>query len=688
MLKNKNCNYCGWKFPTDFIQRFSENSDSVFCENCGTELLSDNPIIDTIKSEERSNQDLRRKKKKKKKTIYSKIYEKIRIEKNPIARVSRDSDFTKIFKNNFLIVMSRIIYTHLRAIELETAIDIKTMELTKEILAKLYKEISPVLSMRIKRKYLGNLHKIKTKDFEKWLKKLQTKLELNKNFHQDFILYLRWLIKKVYIIVSELWDVRDLPKFERIIRDDLKSFTLHFNFLNENQKIDNLNGFVILNEFKKANILNRLSLEDLVLEEGVDLIHSGYNTLDFIEDLREEILKIVPKGQLWRGGLSYDKVSKYLGMHTRYLRDTRHRIKDSNSPKHNSYFVFSKDQLGDFITSLSTKFGKDKITKCIELIMRYQQENNILDYRQQQWQIHNPRLKYDFFKTLDNIEKGYYFGLLLADGISDSKKNIGLFLEKEDIKVIQRFQEDLQISNKIENVVDKRIKKKSGEFPERYGIRVGCKPMMDNLEKLGFFNFKSGNALEEGFFTNLREDVRYSILLGFYDGDGEKGTSKIISTNKKFLDQIKREFNIINNVRLSKKAEKNKFVVHSYSDTKDSWTLSVGGRTFNKMMESYSRSMERKRLSYPMGTSKNACVILEEIIHSKENLERLLYIAPISKLMEFFGVGFETFKKLTKKWGVSSLPSNYWKRSENMNWKESVEDKFNDFKLRYLGEEF
>ena len=53
MLKNKNCNYCGWKFPTNFIQKLSENSDSVFCENCGTELLSDNPIIDTIKSEER-----------------------------------------------------------------------------------------------------------------------------------------------------------------------------------------------------------------------------------------------------------------------------------------------------------------------------------------------------------------------------------------------------------------------------------------------------------------------------------------------------------------------------------------------------------------------------------------------------------------------------------------------------------
>lgn len=438
---------------------------------------------------------------------------------------------------------------------------------------------------------------------------------------------------------------------------------------------------------KNGDLEKSIVDERLKQKEEIELRHSDYNTLDFIEDLREEVKKIVPEEELWRGGLSYDKLSRYLGLHLRYLRDTRHRIKDSNSPKHNPYFTFSKDQLGNFINSLSAMFGKDKITKCIELIIRYQNENNVLEYRQQQWQIHNPSLKFDFFKSLDSSEKGYYFGLLLADGTSDSKKNIGIFLEKEDVKVIERFREDLRISNKIENFVDERVRKISGEFPERYGVRIGCKPMMNDLEELGFFSFKSGSALEDGFFINLREDVRYSILLGFYDGDGEQGTSKIISSNKKFLEQIKREFNIKNNVRLKRKATV-MFVHHGYSETKDTWYLSLGGRTFNKMMESYRRSIERKRLSYPMGTSKNAYAILEEVIQNEGNLEKLLKIAPISKLIEVFGVSFETFKKLCGEWGVSSLPSNYWKRSENITWKESFEDKFRDFKRKYLGEEF
>lgn len=41
--------------------------------------------------------------------------------------------------------------------------------------------------------------------------------------------------------------------------------------------------------------------------------------------------------------------------------------------------------------------------------------------------------------------------------------------------------------------------------------------------------------MENGFFTELSERVKFSILLGFYDGDGERNSSKIHNSNKKFL---------------------------------------------------------------------------------------------------------------------------------------------------------
>ncbi|KKM18273.1 hypothetical protein LCGC14_1667380, partial [marine sediment metagenome] len=192
MIEKITCRYCGWKIPTNFIQKVSENGVSAFCENCGTELLNENPIRDIIISEEKSDQDLTMNKKKK--TIYYKIYEKIRIEKNPIARVLRDSDFIKSFKDNFLLAMSRVIYYHLRKLELGSAIQDKNKKLTKDTIDKIYEEINPIFSKRFKLEYLENLHKMNRRDFEKWLIKLHTKLKLNKNFHNDFVLYLRWLI--------------------------------------------------------------------------------------------------------------------------------------------------------------------------------------------------------------------------------------------------------------------------------------------------------------------------------------------------------------------------------------------------------------------------------------------------------------------------------------------------------------
>jgi len=405
---------------------------------------------------------------------------------------------------------------------------------------------------------------------------------------------------------------------------------------------------------------------------------NGLKTLSLVENLRTEISKFLPKDILWGGTLSYDKLSKYLGKNQRYLRTLKNRITNETYPSYNPNFTFSRADLDGFIIKLSENFGEDKIKHCNQLISAYKEEVDVFDYTNQQWQIHNPHLRFDAFKKLDKKKDGYYFGLLLADGTSDNRKNIGLFLEKTDIKVIERLKKDLRISNQIEHEIDKRKKKKNSEFPERYGVRVGCKPMMENLKKLGYFHFKSGEALEEGFFTNLREDIRYSVLLGFYDGDGEKGTSKIFSTNKKFLEQIKKEFNIASDLRISSKSGEH-FVFYKNCRTKTKYYLALGSEIFNKMMEIYKFSMERKRKYYPLGPSRFVYESLREKIKTKENLERLILNGPTYKLTEVFNVNFQTFKKLFKEWKVDPLPISFWKRQDNKGWKNDFDEKMKQF---------
>ncbi|NVM35683.1 MAG: hypothetical protein HWN81_08805 [Candidatus Lokiarchaeota archaeon] len=68
--------------------------------------------------------------------------------------------------------------------------------------------------------------------------------------------------------------------------------------------------------------------------------------------------------------------------------------------------------------------------------------------------------------------------------------------------------------------------------------------MIEDLKELCFLDFKDGKALKDGFFRDLRHNIALSVLLGFYDGDGEEGTPIIHSSNRHFFKQIRREFNI------------------------------------------------------------------------------------------------------------------------------------------------
>ncbi|MFX1531970.1 MAG: hypothetical protein ACFFBC_12710, partial [Promethearchaeota archaeon] len=215
------CSYCGWKFPTEFLKELSENSESLFCENCGTEVIKerDKNAEDNNKIDDNNHTN----------GLLRRTYENFRNKKSPIVRVFQDSDFPVRFKVNLIIVVSRLVYPHIRSLEFELTRDVDGMELRQEILDDLYEKISPIMNQGVNDKFLINLNRISAKEFDKWLTLLQKKIKLNNRIHRNFASYLRWIIRKVFIIITKLWDKPELPKFERFIRDDLKSFESNFN---------------------------------------------------------------------------------------------------------------------------------------------------------------------------------------------------------------------------------------------------------------------------------------------------------------------------------------------------------------------------------------------------------------------------------------------------------------------------
>ncbi|MFX1281877.1 MAG: hypothetical protein ACFFA3_21180 [Promethearchaeota archaeon] len=224
---NSNCEYCGWKFPLELLNKFKETSDSLLCENCGTEILFEinktNDMVDTANDIQKKRENLNCR------------YDVIQEDKKSIARVQFDSEFPDLFKGNLKLVISRLLYPHLQAFR-----NHKKKEITPEILDDLYEKLSPIMDKKVIAIFLYNLHKLSTTEFYKWLKLLQEKIRVDNHFHNDFIIYLHWMIRKVYIIITKYWKKTKLPKFKRIIRDDLKSFERYLNNLPEDFDINNI----------------------------------------------------------------------------------------------------------------------------------------------------------------------------------------------------------------------------------------------------------------------------------------------------------------------------------------------------------------------------------------------------------------------------------------------------------------
>ena len=249
------CKFCGWKFPNDLLEKLDEISDPLFCELCGAEIRYNN-----VKSQEndeiiksKSEIDLNGSINKSNGSVWKGFYETIKKfvseneigeiqerltkkQKEHITRVYKDSDFPKIFKENFIIVFARIIYFELKKLKSTANLKNSKRKLTKAELKTLTEGLKPIAKKDIKAEFLKNLHKISQNDFKKWLKKLQVKLKSSPTYYNDFITYIQWLIIIIAKIVSELWDKTNLPKFEQTILKDLKNYFYSFYFTKNNIK--------------------------------------------------------------------------------------------------------------------------------------------------------------------------------------------------------------------------------------------------------------------------------------------------------------------------------------------------------------------------------------------------------------------------------------------------------------------
>jgi hypothetical protein len=134
--------------------------------------------------------------------------------------------------------------------------------------------IRHIQDKRIKSEFLNNLHEISKEEFERYLKQLQAKIQSSRQYREDFIIYSRWLIKRVLTIISEKKPNDQLTKFERTIRDDLKSSSLIQNDLIAPINLEDFEKNVRLKENAQKKSEN---IEEEVIKNIIKTIENSKN---------------------------------------------------------------------------------------------------------------------------------------------------------------------------------------------------------------------------------------------------------------------------------------------------------------------------------------------------------------------------------------------------------------------------
>jgi len=294
-------------------------------------------------------------------------------------------------------------------------------------------------------------------------------------------------------------------------------------------------------------------------------MNKAYTALNLLENLRRELQKLISFNNHSNRNLTDKKLSEFLN-HTPSLV---YSIKKNS--KRNPYFQLTIDDLDLFKSNLISKFGKN-CENIIGFIKNYQFLNNLRKSKDRIYNYHTD-INLNYFLKIDNKEKAYWLGFLYADGYITKLRNnlrIGLEINKEDEIILDKYCNALGI-----NLNSKKYNKKSNTIR----VRITNDKLGESLINQGYIigNTKSKNI--ELPCLNSRE-LYLAFLLGYFDGDGTTGTSRITTGSIKFLIQIARKFNI-----------KNK--IYTY---KGNHKMYLGAKLFNEMLNNYQNSLSKKRI--------------------------------------------------------------------------------------------
>ena len=166
----------------------------------------------------------------------------------------------------------------------------------------------------------------------------------------------------------------------------------------------------------------------------------------------------------------------------------------------------------------------------------------------------------NYFDEIDTNSKAYFLGLLFADGCNTGKTISISLSNEEDAKILEFFSKEIYQCNKP-------LKVNKTKYKLAYRFAITNKHMCNKLINYGMIPNKS---LKLKYPNGLNDNLFFSFLLGYFDGDGcariikghkkdslRKVTFSILGTQD-FLIEIKNKINQLLKLDYDIKIYKNK----------------------------------------------------------------------------------------------------------------------------------
>ncbi|MHA2184398.1 MAG: hypothetical protein ACXAAI_05290 [Promethearchaeota archaeon] len=360
-----------------------------------------------------------------------------------------------------------------------------------------------------------------------------------------------------------------------------------------------------------------------------------YNCLMFIHDLKKEVQR-VKKTKITNKVLSL-LISNNEKLIT-YAKKNYARIPN---------YQISLQELSNYKANLRKNLKKLSINSIL-LIEKYIRLNNPRKGPNKIYKFH-PRFNLHYFKDINTKEKAYWLGFIYADGSISYKagrkrkhnRNLrfrfGLNAKDTDsINAVDFLAKNLGLESKFVNIKTNGL----------YGFEIVSDELVNHLVRHGLIIGKRKTYQIE-LPPLISYELLLAFLLGFFDGDGKTGSTRITSSSLKFLIQIRDKFNL-------------PYTIY-HEPGKNAWSLHLGAVLFNAMLDNYERSMPKKRVKFvtpkQLRERNTKLRVTPKIL---KEIQRLLLIIPIKELCTYYGISASRLGQISKEKGLVLPPRGYW----------------------------